>query len=246
MRNQRGFTLIELLVVVAVIAMLMAILLPSLANARQQATAVACLANLRQSGMALEMYGTQNNRLMVARDVPTGVPADLQRGWNYVVVAENFLPPSGKTGQPMGKMAYSCPLSYSEKVIYNGAQQGYGLNVNARYQGVSLSVTPRFYYPAHVGFLDCIKMSQIEDPAGFLTLSDCFDKWMFLNASGNPRIQRVWMDRNANSASAWLRHNGKGGALFLDGHAEALRQADYIRALEGIGSLGFSFETAPY
>lgn len=55
-RVSRGFTLIELLVVVAIIAVLMAILMPGLNNARVQSRTVACGSNLRQIGTGFFMY----------------------------------------------------------------------------------------------------------------------------------------------------------------------------------------------
>ncbi|UCD29493.1 MAG: type II secretion system protein [Planctomycetota bacterium] len=53
-----GFTLIELLVVVAIIALLVAILLPSLAKAREQSRRSVCLSNLHQFGNALSLYSS--------------------------------------------------------------------------------------------------------------------------------------------------------------------------------------------
>jgi len=59
-RRTRGFTLIELLVVVAIIALLLSILLPSLEGARAQARQVVCLSNLHAQGHAAYLYAEDN------------------------------------------------------------------------------------------------------------------------------------------------------------------------------------------
>ncbi len=66
----RGFTLIELLVVIAIIAILAAILFPVFAQARDKARQVGCLSNLRQIGLATQLYAQDYDETPPPRHVP--------------------------------------------------------------------------------------------------------------------------------------------------------------------------------
>lgn len=61
MKTKRGFTLVELLVVIAIIAVLAALLLPSLNKAKTKAWTTQCLAHLRQIGLGMKMYADDSN-----------------------------------------------------------------------------------------------------------------------------------------------------------------------------------------
>ncbi len=103
--QREGFTLIELLVVIAIIAILASMLLPALARAKAQAQATACRGNLKQMGIAWEIYlGDHDERFPDRRDLKTALPggykpwggwppSDPRAGWAPRVLIQE-LPPS--------------------------------------------------------------------------------------------------------------------------------------------------------
>jgi len=68
MRNRRAFTLIELMVVIAIVAILAALLLPTLGRAKESGRRIACASNLRQIELALSLYVDDHEGLFPPRN----------------------------------------------------------------------------------------------------------------------------------------------------------------------------------
>jgi prepilin-type processing-associated H-X9-DG protein/prepilin-type N-terminal cleavage/methylation domain-containing protein len=128
MRSQkmRAFTLVELMVVIGIIALLIAILMPALAQSRQQAQATACLSNLRQIGMAFEMYSGDNHGAMVPFQLydasqPKPTPANwtpLHDSWFTILVDGRYIAAPDETNSgryTYGNSVLRCPTGVDQK-----------------------------------------------------------------------------------------------------------------------------------
>ena len=117
--RNKGFTLVELLVVIGIIALLVAILLPALSKAKEQANTAKCASNLRQISMAILMYAADNKGKLPLSAAGKG-DKNYTQGWFWSneLVRQGYINAvhgvDSKGKQLNGESAFRCPSGIDE------------------------------------------------------------------------------------------------------------------------------------
>ncbi|MBL7134687.1 MAG: type II secretion system protein [Phycisphaerae bacterium] len=245
MRRHKAFTLVELLVVIAVISLLVAILVPTLGQARQLTLSTWCKANLSCQGVALQMYVTEHGYYPGHADSgPVAVWPPRMR--QYAESMDIFWCPASpwgfrwqKTfGTPGGVYATQ---DQADKWGYELGEKmlsiltvpfTYGYNDWGRWEGSTtqrglggdLSVVPQ------------VRASQVLNPREMIAIGDntCDSSWDF---NIDPRV-------SGSSQYPGKIHFEGANILFCDGHVKWYTQAELIDVSPNSGSAGTTAQEA--
>jgi prepilin-type N-terminal cleavage/methylation domain-containing protein/prepilin-type processing-associated H-X9-DG protein len=223
-----AFTLIELLVVIAIIAILAALLLPSLARSKAQALNIACLNNLKQLQVCWYLYATDHNDQLPPNhsvyDITTGEPIpglDLSLTWcpgnarrdtNTANIEKGYLFPYNRSAA-----IYRCPADKSLVELPGGGTRPMP---RTRSYNMSQSINGLPFELVLANIPTFQKLTQIRDPApvDLFAFIDVHEGGILDSLFGIPLpgdwSDGIWYDLPAN------RHTAGCNLSFADGHVE--------------------------
>jgi len=213
---RQGFTLIELLVVIAIIAILAAILFPVFAQAREKARQSVCSSNLKQLGIAQQMYLQDYDEQFFVRPSDPSIPNRYwqEDWWPFLLIPYIKMKPSDIQGTRDN--FFSCP---SNPIV---------MSPNFRTRPLpewGLVLTPRRTYEFHMSYalsehvLDYPAIAVWQQPTESLFLLEVRGR----NASNLPGATADTDIDCGQPNEIWAGHAGGTNILWMDGHVKWLR-----------------------
>jgi prepilin-type N-terminal cleavage/methylation domain-containing protein/prepilin-type processing-associated H-X9-DG protein len=191
-----GFTLIELLVVIAIIALLAAMLLPSLSRAKESARASQCSSNMRQLGLAVRIYCDENGD-----EFPRSQHSAFANGvmpWERSVAA--YLGSSAVLWTNLLTGVYHCGADNKKRPWSYGMNVYYELGLDDDYDG-----KPQTWR----------RVSQVPRPVATVLYAEN-------NSAADHIMPHFWTAPSDAEDVDSNRHRGKANYAFADGHSQLL------------------------